>query len=356
MPGRRGGARRYVSLPVHPRLTDEAVEYLIGNVRDVAGAGSRYGDDGRRFRARIERDARARAGGGARVGRGGGDAARARRSLEARIVPGFGCNLARFSVGGSAVIDFDPAPLLAHDFTGTPVLYPTPNRVRDCRFAWKGRVYPQRRAGRDVYEHGLAHLESWEFEPPTAGAEEARFAAWLDCRPGSPMFEAFPFPHRISLSFILTARGIRVEYAIENRGAEELPYGFGLHPYFTKLDGDGRDLRVAARGRGDGSHARPAAHGSACSTWRGHRSTCAAPSRWGRSISTTCSRGIEPGRHARVEYREELPRDRPRSHGGLHAPRALHAARASGSSASKTRPARRMRTISSRADSGTLRA
>ncbi|MCX7029693.1 MAG: DegT/DnrJ/EryC1/StrS family aminotransferase [Spirochaetes bacterium] len=29
---------RYVSLPVHPRLTDEAVEYLIANVREVAGA------------------------------------------------------------------------------------------------------------------------------------------------------------------------------------------------------------------------------------------------------------------------------------------------------------------------------
>jgi aldose 1-epimerase len=173
---------------------------------------------------------------------GAGDASRAPRhppALEARIVPGFGCNLARFSVGGRAVIDFDPALLRAHDFTGTPVLYPTPNRVRDCRFTWKGRVYPQRRSGRDIYEHGLAHLESWEFEPPTADAKGARFAAWLDCQPDRPRFEAFPFPHRITLTFTLTARGICVEYAIENRSTEELPFGFGLHPYFVKLDGDG---------------------------------------------------------------------------------------------------------------------
>jgi aldose 1-epimerase len=160
-------------------------------------------------------------------------------AMEARIVPGFGCNLVRFKVGGRAVIDYDPALLLAHDFTGTPVLYPTPNRVRECRFAWKGRVYPQRRAGRDVYEHGLAHLESWEFEPPTAAVNEARFSAWLDCRPGGPMFEAFPFAHRITLAFTLTAHGISVEYTVENHGAEELPFGFGLHPYFMKLDGDG---------------------------------------------------------------------------------------------------------------------
>jgi aldose 1-epimerase len=137
------------------------------------------------------------------------------------------------------VIDFDPALLAANDYTGTPVLYPTPNRVRDNRFTWKGRVYPQRRAGRDIGEHGLAHLEAWEHEPPAAGAGEARFAAWLDCLHGSPMFEAFPFPHRLGLAFTLTGRGIRVEYAIENRGVEELPFGFGLHPYFMKLDGEG---------------------------------------------------------------------------------------------------------------------
>jgi aldose 1-epimerase len=187
------------------------------------------------FSARLERDARL---GPVAVLAfdGAGDAS---RGLEARIIPGFGCNLARFSVGRRAVIDFDPGLLRAYDYTGTPVLYPTPNRVRECRFTWKGRVYPQRRAGRDICEHGLAHLESWEHEPPSASAEAARFAAWLDCRPGGPLFEAFPFLHRITLAFTLTGRGIRVEYAIENRGAEELPFGFGLHPYFMKLDGDG---------------------------------------------------------------------------------------------------------------------
>ena len=30
---------RYVSLPVHPRMSDEAVEYLVRNVREAAGAG-----------------------------------------------------------------------------------------------------------------------------------------------------------------------------------------------------------------------------------------------------------------------------------------------------------------------------
>jgi aldose 1-epimerase len=160
------------------------------------------------------------------------------RALEARIVPAFGANLARFSAGGRAVIDFDPALLAARDFTGTPVLFPTPNRVRGCRWTWRGREIVQRRDGRDVYEHGLAHLEAWEHDPPTADASGARFAARLDCRPGSPMHGAFPFAHRLSLAFTLDASGVEIAFVLRNESAEELPYGFGLHPYFQGLDGD----------------------------------------------------------------------------------------------------------------------
>ncbi|MFN7925601.1 MAG: DegT/DnrJ/EryC1/StrS family aminotransferase [Bryobacteraceae bacterium] len=37
---------KYVSLPLHPRLTDEAVEYLIASVRELAGARSRGFSEG----------------------------------------------------------------------------------------------------------------------------------------------------------------------------------------------------------------------------------------------------------------------------------------------------------------------
>ncbi|MCX7029692.1 MAG: hypothetical protein NTU62_06175 [Spirochaetes bacterium] len=260
--------------------------------------------EGGRFSARLERDALL---GPVAVltWDGAGDGSRAPRqspTLEAHIVPGFGCNLARFTVGGRAVIDFDPALLLAHDFTGTPVLYPTPNRVRDCRFTWKGRVYRQVRAGRDIYEHGLAHLEAWEHEPPTASAGEARFASRLDCRPGSPMFEAFPFPHRIVLSFTLTARGIRVEYAIENRGAEELPFGFGLHPYFMKLDGDEGtfvSLPAAAVMEATPDLLPTGRLAEVAGTALDLRSLVAV----GTLDLDHVFSHVEPGRHARVEYR-----------------------------------------------------
>jgi aldose 1-epimerase len=166
---------------------------------------------------------------------GGGDAA---REMEAWIVPGCGANLCRFRVGGRNAIDFDRELLLARDFTGTPVLYPTPNRVRNGVFRWEGRDYPQRRAGRPVLEHGLAHTEAWEAGEPVADGNGARLETWLDFNEGGALCESFPFPHRLGLSFQLTARGITVAYSITNRGRRDLPFGFGLHPYFMKLSGD----------------------------------------------------------------------------------------------------------------------
>jgi aldose 1-epimerase len=166
---------------------------------------------------------------------GGGDAARA---MEAWIVPACGANLCRFSVGGRNVIDFDRALLLAHDFTGTPVLYPTPNRVRSGVFRWDGNDYRQCRGGKPVLEHGLAHTEEWAASEPTANGDGARLETWLDFTEGSERHQSFPFPHRLGLSFLLTARGIAITFSITNRGTRTLPFGFGLHPYFTKLGGD----------------------------------------------------------------------------------------------------------------------
>jgi aldose 1-epimerase len=166
---------------------------------------------------------------------GGGDP---RRAMEAWIVPVYGSNLCRFAVGGKALIDFDRALLLARDFTGTPVLYPTPNRVRSGVFRWQGRNYHQSRNGSPVLEHGLAHSEAWDAGEPMVERDGAELETWLEFREGTSIFESFPFLHRLTLRFHLSARGITIALRIRNDGPREIPFGFGLHPYFAKLSGD----------------------------------------------------------------------------------------------------------------------
>jgi aldose 1-epimerase len=165
------------------------------------------------------------------------DAAKEGNSLEAWIAPTCGSNLCRLAVDGRNIINFEPE-LLKSDFTGTPVLYPTPNKVRKGVFYYQGKAYPQVKQGRTVFEHGLVHDEPWNHQEPRINGDSISLITWIEFNPDSALFEAFPFMHRLSLEFCLTPLGIRVLYTIENRDTQAIPYGFGLHPYFSKISGD----------------------------------------------------------------------------------------------------------------------
>jgi aldose 1-epimerase len=158
--------------------------------------------------------------------------------LEAWVAPGRGSNLCRLSLAGENIIDFEGELLAAGDFTGTPVLYPTPNRVRSGIFRYLGKLYNQAKRGEPVFEHGLVHNEPWQHSEPVAGGDSIALDTWIDFAPEGPLFESFPFRHRLGLSFTLGPRGIAIAYSIANAGEAAIPYGFGLHPYFMKLDGE----------------------------------------------------------------------------------------------------------------------
>jgi len=157
--------------------------------------------------------------------------------FEAWITPSQGSNLCRLLVDGVPVIDFDRS-LIKVDFTGTPVLYPTPNRVREGILHYQGKEYTQVKRGIPVLEHGLVYNEPWNYTQPVTEENSITLTTWIDFLPGQPVFEAFPFPHKLSLKFRLNSSGLKITYTIENQGSEEIPFGFGLHPYFMKVDGE----------------------------------------------------------------------------------------------------------------------
>jgi aldose 1-epimerase len=159
-------------------------------------------------------------------------------NLEAWIVPTHGSNLCRFSMGGKAIIGFDPELLVAGKETGTLVLYPTPNRVRNGVFRSKGMDYPQFKRGKKILEHGLVRTEAWCSGEAQVAADSASVRTWIDFDRSSPLFEAFPFVHRLGLEFCLMQDGVQVSYTVQNKDDKDIPFGFGLHPYFMKLSGD----------------------------------------------------------------------------------------------------------------------
>jgi aldose 1-epimerase len=157
---------------------------------------------------------------------------------EAQISLQYGANLCRYSYGDSNIIDYDPVLMQTSDFTGTPVLYPTPNRVENGVFTFQGNAYKQVKRGRQIFEHGLVYDEKWDLVELYTTDKGAVLTAQISWTLESPLYEAFPFPHSITLTFLLYDRGIDITYDILNFGSKVLPYGFGLHPYFQKLSGE----------------------------------------------------------------------------------------------------------------------
>lgn len=227
-------------------------------------------------------------------------------NLEAFIVPALGCSLCRFTVGTKRVIDYDPALLKtgAPDFTGTPVLYPTPNRVRNGVFTWKGKSYRQEKGGRLILEHGLVYDEPWEYAEPSADDTGAVFTAWLDVTPDSPLFAAFPFVHRLTLTFTLTSSGLTIRFDIINKDDKEIPFGFGIHPYFQKLLGN-EDTYVSLPARHVMDYTSDLLPTGRLIDVEGTIYDLRGSTRIGDLDMDHVFTGVEPGKSASIEYRRQ---------------------------------------------------
>jgi aldose 1-epimerase len=154
------------------------------------------------------------------------------RSLEARVVPAIGANLYSLKIGEDELIFAPPLAELATGAGGTPVLFPTPNRVRDARFVFEGRTFQFPANSEANFIHGLVRRRPWKSDPPTTTRASVSVRLSIDWDRSQPDFGQFPLPHRLSLTFTLTRTGLRITYAVQNRGPARLPFGFGLHPWF----------------------------------------------------------------------------------------------------------------------------
>ena len=167
-------------------------------------------------------------------------------TAEAVVSPQNGSNLLRFTVDGKNVIDYDEALLKKSDFTGTPVLFPTPNRVKNAAYTFEGNEIIQAIGGEKTILHGLVIFEPWTIEETTCTDKKAMLKTGIHITKGSRLYEAYPFECTLTLTFSLTCDGIHIDYTVKNDGTGNMPFGFALHPYFTKLSGGKEKIKVPA--------------------------------------------------------------------------------------------------------------
>ena len=169
----------------------------------------------------------------------------------ARIVPSLGCNLVSFGamVSGRTVEAFlqpgDEEPAQAPGHYGAPVLFPFPSRLRDGRARFGGRqIAVDRAPGQQHAIHGLVRQQPWRVDHLAASADGAvaRFSVESD----ADILRQFPFPFRLTLTFRLSGRSLRVTIEGVNLGDAPMPTGFGWHPYFRLPLVPGGDRRAAS--------------------------------------------------------------------------------------------------------------
>jgi aldose 1-epimerase len=161
------------------------------------------------------------------------------------ILPGHGMNLCEYKVNDLRIIEFNPDEIRA-GFYGTPLLYPTPNRVHNGKFRYNGKEYPQIKNGRLITMNGLLYNEPFNDIKIIKADDSISICAYLDFGKKYHLLEAFPFKHQLNIKYTLDKSGVRFDYEIENDEEEQsVPFGIALQPYFSKLDGE-RDTVIRA--------------------------------------------------------------------------------------------------------------
>lgn len=151
-----------------------------------------------------------------------------------KISPAGGANVYSIAVGD---IEFLHPPAedksTAGVSCGTPILYPTPNRVRNGKFIFNQEtVEYQPNAGKH-FIHGLVNRHAWKVVAVEESQRESRVRLVADFSPGTDLAEQFPFPHQLYVEVRVRPQQVRWTYTVDNRqGNKDVPFGFALHPYF----------------------------------------------------------------------------------------------------------------------------
>lgn len=174
------------------------------------------------------------------------------RYTELHIYPGMGFKTGGFLWRGRWYTPAEPAWsgfLQGLPSFGAPILFPTPNRVRDNCFTFRGTRYPMIKNGAPHAQHGVVYDSQWEWGEPRTEEDFTEMRGRLEILPGTENWEAFPFPCRLEVAYRLHRDGFRFRYEVTNLGTRSMPYGVGQHTGFVAEHGEPVCLRFPAKAR-----------------------------------------------------------------------------------------------------------
>jgi galactose mutarotase-like enzyme len=118
---------------------------------------------------------------------------------------------------------------------GIPILFPTPNEVKECRLSLGDETILMRNPDqpRPSGMHGYAIDDLYAWEAPRVASDEVSLTMRLEHDARSVRWRAFPRSNTLFVTYRLGPAGLRIEYEVTNRDRRALPAGFGVHPYWA---------------------------------------------------------------------------------------------------------------------------
>jgi aldose 1-epimerase len=168
----------------------------------------------------------------------------------ASVLPSYGFNLfdLRLPAAGKvrpivdAFPDFAANPRSAGR-NGVPILFPYPNRVKLGRFSFEGKVYELPINSGPHAIHGFAIDAPWDVVGTSTEGGEASITGRYQISKNTPEKLAhWPTDAVLQVRYGLAGHRLSMTVTVSNPTARNLPYGFGIHPYFRLPFPPGRDL------------------------------------------------------------------------------------------------------------------
>ncbi|NMK48088.1 aldose 1-epimerase [Achromobacter sp. Bel] len=149
---------------------------------------------------------------------------------QAEFAPGGGGRLTRLSTGAlDWIVPLTPTQWPAGKWprAGSYPLAPYSNRIRDGVFTFNGARHSlQSVAGRPHAIHGAGLFQAWQVRNLAADSIDLVLS-----QPAGVL--GWPWPFECVQRYRLDARGLSLSLSITNQGDTPMPFGLGIHPYFT---------------------------------------------------------------------------------------------------------------------------
>ena len=153
----------------------------------------------------------------------------------ARLAPAMGNNLFSYVKDGQEL-------LATTDFNGRmggfglPVMFPYANRIQDATFQFGDCRYTVIKNGQPKIMHGIVQDEAFNIDESGADDTRAYVTCSIEFTPGGPLYPIFPFYLKLSMTYSISAEGLRLDWSVENKDDKAAPFGFGVHTFFNKID------------------------------------------------------------------------------------------------------------------------